>query len=125
MAESSTSVRVDRWLWAVRVYKTRSAAADACRGGHVRVNGRGVKAARLVRPGDRVEARVGVRHRVLEVVDPIDQRVGAPVAATCFVDHSPPPDRTERSGPPAADRERGSGRPTKRERRATDRLRGR
>jgi ribosome-associated heat shock protein Hsp15 len=119
------AVRVDRWLWAVRVHKTRSAAADACRGGHVRVNGRGVKAARLVRTGDRVEARVGHRRRVLEVVLPIDKRVGAALAAEAYVDHSPPPEPGIDAERPTVTRERGSGRPTKRERRQTDRLRGR
>jgi ribosome-associated heat shock protein Hsp15 len=125
VGEDSDAVRVDRWLWAVRLYRTRSAAADACRGGHVRVNGRGVKAARLVRTGDRVEARVGPRRRVLEVVRPIDKRVGAAVAAEAYVDHSPPPEPRVGAERPAVTRERGSGRPTKRERRQTDRLRRR
>lgn len=114
--------RVDQWLWAVRVYKTRTASTDACKGGHVDVNGTSGKAATPVRPGDRVEARFanGVV-RILEVVQPIDKRVGPPTAVTCFVDHSPPP--PERDAVAPLFRERGAGRPTKRDRRELDRLR--
>jgi ribosome-associated heat shock protein Hsp15 len=115
---------VDRWLWAVRLYKTRGAATDACRGGHVRVNGAPAKPAAPVRVGDRVEAMAHGRQRVLEVVRVIDKRVGAPVAAECLVDHSPPPPSKEDRAPVFA-RERGAGRPTKRERRQLDRFRSR
>ncbi len=123
--EPGETARVDRWLWSVRVFKTRSAAAAACKGGHVRVNGHRAKAAQSVRAGDRVEARVGERQRVLEVVRPIEKRVGAPVAAECFVDHSPPPPEREAPEPEVGRRDRGAGRPTKRDRRRIDRLRGR
>lgn len=117
------STRVDQWVWAVRLYKTRSEATAACRGGHVSVDGKVAKAATTVAAGTRVEARVHGRTRVLEVVVPIEKRVGAAVAAGCFLDHSPPEPTVERTA--TAERERGAGRPTKRERRDTDRLRGR
>ena len=116
--------RVDAWLWAVRLFKTRSLASAACRGGHVQVNGKAAKPATPVRPGDRVEAYAGQRTHVLEVVTPISKRVSAPLAAQSYLDHSPPP-------PPPRDptavftRERGAGRPTKRERRAIDEMRRR
>ncbi|MEI7593353.1 MAG: RNA-binding S4 domain-containing protein [Actinomycetes bacterium] len=115
--------RVDRWLWAIRLYKTRTAASDACQGGHVSVNGISAKPATRVHVGDRVEARLDHRDRLLEVVRVIDKRVGAPIAATCVIDHSAPipSDPT----PPPLTRERGAGRPTKRERRQIDRHRGR
>lgn len=116
--------RVDRWVWAVRLYKTRSAATTACRGGHVRVNGRPAKPATTVKVGDRVEATVGRRRRILEIVRVIDTRVGAPIAAECFVDHSPPEDRPS-AAPPVPVRDPGAGRPTKRDRRRLDRQRGR
>lgn len=116
--------RVDRWLWAVRLFKTRAGATDACRGGHVTVNGTRVKAASAVRVGDRVAAHVGERDRVVEVVALIDQRVGAPLAAECYVDHSPPPPRRVDVGD-VLRRDPGTGRPTKRDRRAIDRLRDR
>lgn len=118
------SARVDRWLWAVRLFKTRSAASDACRGGHVRVNGARVKPAAAVRVGDTVEARVNGRERVVEVVRLVDKRVGADVAAACLVDHSPAPS-PRGAVPRASERGRGAGRPTKRERRHLDRVRGR
>lgn len=113
------STRVDRWLWAVRISKTRSAATDSCRAGHVTVNGVPAKAATPVRAGDRVRVRAGGRDRDLEVVTVIDKRVGAPAAARAMVDHSPPP--PEREEAPLA-RDRGAGRPTKRDRRAIDRM---
>jgi ribosome-associated heat shock protein Hsp15 len=119
------STRVDKWLWAIRIYKTRSAATDACTGGHVKVNGSTAKPAAMVRVGDRVEAFAGGRQRELEVVRIIEKRVGAPVAAECVVDHSPPPPPREARLEPLFSRERGSGRPTKRERRALDRFRER
>lgn len=116
--------RVDRWLWAVRLYKTRSLSTAAVRGGHVRVNGVPAKPATPVRVGDRVTTRVDHRDRDLEVVQIVDKRVGAAVAAGCVVDHSPPPPPRELAAP-ALVREPGSGRPTKRDRRDLDRLRRR
>jgi len=116
------STRVDRWVWAVRLYKTRSDATTACRGGHVKVNGATAKPATPVHVGDRVAAHVHGRDRVLEVVRVIDKRVGASVAVECIVDHSPPPPPKDDSIPVFA-RERGMGRPTKRERRRLDRFR--
>ena len=117
---TTSTARVDVWLWAVRIYKTRSAATAGCRGGHVRVNRAPAKASTPVKVGDRVEAFVE-RTRILEVVTVIDKRVGAAVAATCLVDHSPPVPVVKRL-PRVFVRERGTGRPTKRERRALDRL---
>ena len=114
---------MDVWLWAVRLYKTRSSATAACRGGHVRVNRAAAKASTPVKIGDRVEAFVE-RQRILEVAVVIDKRVGAALAATCLVDHSPPVPVVKRE-PRVFVRERGAGRPTKRERRAIDRLRRR
>ncbi len=113
---------MDIWLWAVRIYKTRSAATAACRGGHVRVNRGAAKASTLVKVGDRVEA-FAERQRILEVAVVIPKRVGAAVAATCFLDHSPPAPVVKRQ-PRMPVRERGAGRPTKRERRVLDRFRG-
>ena len=74
-------VRVDRWLWAVRLTRTRSGAAQACRAGHVQVNGVRAKPAAPVREQDTVRLRVGDRERVVEVVRLIETRVGAEAAA--------------------------------------------
>jgi ribosome-associated heat shock protein Hsp15 len=114
--------RVDRWLWSIRLYKMRSEATEACRGGHVHVNRAAAKPATPVRVGDRITARAGGRERVVEVARVIDKRVGATVAAECFVDHSPPPPPREFVAPPLL-RDPSSGRPTKRDRRQIDRLR--
>lgn len=115
------SVRTDAWLWAVRVYKTRSAATTACRAGHVRVNGEKAKAAQPVRVGDEVRVRVAGFDRILAVRKLLTKRVGAPVAALAAEDRTPPRDPLPR----VAVRDRGAGRPTKRERREIDRFRGR
>jgi len=112
--------RIDRWLWAVRLFKTRSAAQRACEGGHVQVNGRRAKPATSVRVGDTVEARAGGRQRVVEVTGLLSTRVGASVAAECLIDHSPAPTPGEPQ-PSVPRRARGAGRPTKRERRQLDR----
>jgi ribosome-associated heat shock protein Hsp15 len=116
--------RVDKWLWAVRLYPTRTAATEACQGGHVELNGSRVKPAATVKVGDRVTAKVHARVRILEVVTVIDKRVGAAVAAECVVDHSPPVEPVEHDGMWMV-RDRGAGRPTKRDRRQIDRFRGR
>jgi len=99
-------------------------ASEACKGGHVRINGRPAKPASAVRVGDRVEARVADRDRVLEVVRLIDKRVAAPLAAECVVDHSPPAPPREYVAP-LFRRDPGAGRPTKKDRRRLDRLRNR
>nr|WP_240449447.1 RNA-binding S4 domain-containing protein [Streptomyces harenosi] len=120
---SGENVRIDSWIWAVRLVKTRSIGATACRGGHVRVNGERVKPAYSVRVGDEVRVRQDGRERVVVVTRLIRKRVGAPVAAQCYIDNSPPPPPREAVAP-AGIRDRGAGRPTKRERRELERLRG-
>lgn len=115
------AARVDSWLWAIRVYKTRSAATTACRAGHVRVNGDKVKAAQQIRVGDELRIRIAGFDRILIVRQLLVKRVGAPVAALAYEDHTP-----EREPQAALGlRDRGAGRPTKRERRDIDKLRGR
>ncbi|SDS08089.1 ribosome-associated heat shock protein Hsp15 [Paraoerskovia marina] len=118
-------MRVDSWLWAVRLTKSRSIATAACRAGHVRIDGVRVKPSAKVVTGSRVSFR-GADHRFrdVEVVQLLAKRVGASVAVAAYVDHSPPPPPPEAVAP-AGVRDRGAGRPTKRERREIDRLRGR
>ncbi len=123
------SVRVDKWLWAVRVFKTRSAANDACSSGRVRVNGEIAKPATKLSVGDSLEVRRRDDLRVLEVVALLDKRVSAALAADAIVDRSPPPS-TQPADPlgdmiaVAARRERGAGRPTKKDRRQMNKMRG-
>lgn len=121
MTAAIESARVDRWLWAVRLTKTRPDAAAACRGGHVRINDRPAKPSTMVVPGDRVQARVGETTRIVEVVRVIQKRVGAADAVTCFLDRTPKPPPTVAI--PVAVRDRGAGRPTKRDRRLLDKWR--
>jgi ribosome-associated heat shock protein Hsp15 len=127
IAAASTTpptARIDQWLWSVRLTKTRADAAGACRAGHVKINGKTAKPSTSVVVGDTVEARLAQRQRIVEVTRIIVKRVGASIAVDCFVDHSPPP--PERPPDIAfAERDRGAGRPTKRDRRRIDRLRGR
>jgi ribosome-associated heat shock protein Hsp15 len=113
--------RIDRWLAAVRLVKTRPLATQLCEGWHVHVNGRDAKASTRIRAGDRVQARIADRDRDVEVVRVIEARVGAPVAATCYIDHSPPP--PVETLPPGMEWARGAGRPSKRLRRELDRMR--
>jgi ribosome-associated heat shock protein Hsp15 len=119
----NSPVRVDVWLWSVRIYKTRSLATAACRAGHVRVNGERAKPAQPLRVGDEVRVRTD-RERILTVSGLLRKRAGAPVAAAAMIDSSPPPPPREEIAAPVL-RSRGAGRPTKRDRRDLDRLRRR
>lgn len=119
------SLRVDKWLWAARVFKTRSLAGAACDGGKVDVNDEAAKPARRVRTGDLVAVTLPRgRRRILKVAGVDDRRGSAAVAKALFEDLTPPePPRPPQAQPPR--REPGAGRPTKRERRAIEQLRGR
>lgn len=121
------AVRVDRWLWAVRGFKTRAQANDACTKGRVRINGDVCKPASKLRVGDRVEARRKESTIIYEVVELLEKRVGAARAATARIDHSPPPAVRVEGHPFEAvvpTRDRGAGRPTKKDRRKMQQFRG-
>lgn len=122
-------VRIDKWLWAVRLYRTRTAAKEAVAGGHVDVDGDAVKPARRVAPGTLVELSGHPRVRTCRVVRPIERRVGASLAADCYevIEEAPRPaaDDVRLGVLPGGRRDPGAGRPTKKQRRQTDRLRGR
>lgn len=109
----------------MRLTKTRADAATACRGGHVEINGKPAKPATGVKLGDHIEALVGGRRRIVDVRRLIAKRVGAAVAIECFDDHSPPLPEHDAGRPLFAVRDRGAGRPTKRDRRQIDKLRAR
>jgi len=116
-------MRVDTWLWTTRFFKSRSLATNECRSGHVRINGNVAKASAEIKPGDRISWRDPARTRDVEVVELLPKRVGAPEAAKAYIDFSPPlPTKEERGTVPQ--RDRGAGRPEKRDRRDLDRLRG-
>jgi ribosome-associated heat shock protein Hsp15 len=117
------SIRLDRWLWAARFYKTRSLAHTACEGGKVHVNDQAAKPSRAVRPGDRLRITLGEWRRELIVRGLGERRGPASEAQALYEDLSPPSPRPRREPRPVL-RAPGLGRPTKRERRLIERLRG-
>lgn len=122
---SDMETRIDKWLWAVRLFKTRSLAAEACGKGHVRIGDVQAKSSREVHVGDEVRVRMAPIERRYIVRQAIDKRVSAPLAAECLEDITPQ-DQLDlldaAKGWGHEFRERGSGRPTKRDRRMIDRL---
>lgn len=120
----TSSVRIDSWVWAVRLVKTRSLAAAECRAGHVTVRDQKAKPAEQVRVGDEVRVRSGDVERIVTVSRLVTKRVGASVAVECYIDLTPPPPPREER-PATVTRDRGAGRPTKRERRDIERWLGR
>jgi ribosome-associated heat shock protein Hsp15 len=114
-------VRVDQWLCAARLYKSRTQARDACLGGHVKLNGVAVKPSQDVKVGDEVHAVAPRGQFVGKVLAVAAKRLSPPLARELYEDHSPPPPPKEERMPR---RDRGAGRPTKHERRALERFRG-
>jgi len=117
----TNSVRIDKWLWAVRVFKTRSQAAAACRGGHVKITDVPVKPAREIRPNEVVVVRKDQMTRTFKVLQLIEHRVGAALAREYAEDQTPASEfekGRDPTFPTIVPRPKGSGRPTKKERRA-------
>jgi ribosome-associated heat shock protein Hsp15 len=115
-------MRIDKWLWAARFFKSRTIAAAACDGGKVDVNDQAVKPSRLVRPGDRLTIGLPRIKRIVRVVALSEKRGPGTEAARLYDDLTPAPAPREQRPAPAAYRPPGAGRPTKRERRQIDRL---
>jgi ribosome-associated heat shock protein Hsp15 len=113
--EHKPATRIDRWLLAARAFKTRSQAAEACDGGKVTVNDASAKPHKLVRPGDEVTFTAPAGRRIWKVLDLAERRGPASAARALYEDLTPPPAPEPEA--PAAHRERGSGRPTKKDRR--------
>ena len=122
MDPTAAALRIDKWLWAARFFKTRSLASGACAGGKVDITEEAAKPARLVRSGDLVKVTLPQgRRRIVKVVSLDDRRGPATTARALYEDLTPPePPRLRQGAPPY--REPGAGRPTKRERREVDRL---
>lgn len=119
------SIRIDKWLWAVRLYKTRSLAAEACTAGKVTVGDQPVKPARSVRIGEVISAVTGDITRTVKVIGLVSKRVGAKLVAENLEDLTPPSEFEKKREPnfqPFAFRPKGSGRPTKKDRRSIDNL---
>lgn len=124
---SSSSARIDKWLWAVRLFKTRALATAACRAGSVEISGLLAKPAREVHAGERILVRQGLILRTLEVVSVPRSRVAARQVPEFCTDLTPESEfakAREHRIQHVLEREKGSGRPTKRDRRAIDHLFG-
>ena len=120
-------VRIDKWLWSVRIFKTRTMAGDACRAGKVKIDGKAVKPSRILKLGDEMTVSIGPLLRTLKVKALLQNRVSAKLVPDSLEDLTPQEEyerikfmnelNTER-------RDRGTGRPTKKERRMIDKLKG-
>lgn len=121
----NASVRIDKWLWSVRVYKTRNQAADACRAGKIKMDGIAVKPSRDVKPGDVIEISMAPIKKTLEVIEPIKNRVGAKLVPQFANDLTPQAEYDKLkliNEMNFEHRDRGTGRPTKKQRRLIDYL---
>ena len=127
MAEKNTT-RIDKWLWVMRIYKTRSIATKACAGGKVKIDGNTVKASRMVRKGDIIQVRKRVIKYEYKVLKIAEKRMGAKLVPDFLEDITPEEelDKLESAHKqPLQTREKGQGRPTKKERRVMDKVRER
>lgn len=122
MAEET---RIDKYLWAIRVFKTRTDATDACKGGKIRINGSDAKPSKTVKPGDVVTARKGAVTYTYRVLVPIDKRQGARLVPQ-FAENMTAPEELAKLKAPVETfflrRDRGAGRPTKKDRRQMESL---
>lgn len=118
-------LRIDKYLWAIRVYKTRTDATDACKGGKVRINGADTKPSKLVKPGDMIVARKGAVTYTYKVIQLIDKRQGAKLVPNYAENLTPPEELAKLRAPVETfflKRDRGAGRPTKKDRRQMEDL---
>lgn len=120
-------VRIDKWLWAVRIFKSRTLSGDTVRQGKVRLNGKPTKPSTNISVGDRITVQKNGFNLDYEVLKLIEKRVGAPIAVTCYSDHTPAEELAKYKdwfvGKAGSEfREKGAGRPTKRERRTIQRF---
>ena len=118
-------LRIDKYLWAIRVYKTRTDATDACKGGKVRINGADTKPSKLVKVGDTIVARKGAVTYTYKVLQLIDKRQGAKLVPDYAENQTPPEELAKLRAPVETfflKRDRGAGRPTKKDRRQMEDL---
>ena len=118
-------VRIDKYLWCIRVFKSRSDATDACKGGKVKVNSADIKPSRAVVPGDLISVRKGAVFYTFRVIEPVDKRQGAALVPR-YAENLTPQEELDKLRAPVETfflkRDRGAGRPTKKERRQMDSL---
>ncbi len=124
---SESTQRVDKYLWNVRIYKTRSIAIDACNGGKIKLNGSNTKPSKELKPGDQINFKRGVVHHTIEVVAFPKSRVPAKDVLLYYKDLTPESEIIKLQDMKYAKvekRDKGLGRPTKKERRDIDKLKG-
>ncbi len=121
-----SKVRIDKWLWSVRIFKSRTLATDACKGGKVKIGSTSVKPSYQIAEGDIVLVKKDGFTFQFRAISLIEKRVGAPIATTCYEDVTPAEERNnylswfQNASPTNEKREKGIGRPTKRDRRDMD-----
>lgn len=120
-------IRIDKWLWAVRLFKTRSLAADACAAGKIKMDGESLKASYMLKAGQTIQVQKEGIRMIIKVVKLIEKRVGAPLAVQCYEDLTPPEEKDKLKFPSVfyEVRDRGIGRPTKKDRRAIEKFKDR
>lgn len=125
MAEVSDKLRIDKYLWAIRIFKTRSLATEACKAGKVKLNGQNVKPSAIVKVGETYSVQKGIERKVLKVTGLLERRVDAKTAIQFYEDHTPVEETYAFKSSfhaPILKRDRGTGRPTKKDRREIDDL---
>lgn len=125
MATAVEKLRIDKYLWAIRIFKTRSLATEACRAGRVKLNGQSVKPSQEVRIGDTYHIQKGIEKKIIKIVDLLAKRVDAKTAVLHYQDLTPAEETNALKSmfhSPVLRRDRGAGRPTKKDRREIDDL---
>lgn len=125
MANEIEKLRIDKYLWAIRLFKTRSLATEACKAGRVKLNGQNVKPSYLVKQGERYTIQKGIERKEILVTGLLERRVDAKTAVQYYEDHTPEEETFKFKSTfhaPILKRDRGTGRPTKKDRREIDEL---
>lgn len=125
MANEIEKLRIDKYLWAIRLFKTRSLATEACKAGRVKLNGQNVKPSYLVKQGERYTIQKGIERKEILVTGLLERRVDAKTAVQYYEDHTPEEETFKFKSTfhaPVLKRDRGTGRPTKKDRREIDEL---
>lgn len=125
MAAETEKLRIDKYLWAIRIFKTRSLATEACKAGRVKLNGQNVKPSYVVKVGETYSIQKGIERKVIHVIGLLERRVDAKTAVQFYEDRTPVEETYAYKSAfhaPVLKRDRGTGRPTKKDRREIDDL---
>ena len=121
----ASKIRIDKWLWAVRIFKTRAISTDACNSGKVKIEGKSIKPSRAVKLSDTISVQKGIIKFIYEVTGLIEKRVSAKIASENVKDLTSEKEKFKMkvaSAQTVATREKGMGRPTKKDRRDIEKL---